>query len=300
MVLPASAEDAFRAATFNLENYLIAPIGTRPAKSPESRVAVRNSIGSLNADIVALQEIGGLAALETLRSDLAAAGHRYPYAELAAGHDPHIAVALLSRFPLVARRSHTNESFLLFGKRFHVSRGFLEVDLEPRPGYRLTVLCAHLKSRRVSPEADESSIREQEAILLRGKIDRILAANPKANLLVMGDLNDHKDSKPIRTILGRGNTAMIDTRPTERSSMTGDPRRTLRQPAWTHFYAKEDSYSRVDYILISRGLYHEWIQSKSWIPADPDWGLASDHRPVTALFSTNDRGPGSSPTSLRP
>src|SRR4051812_16554525 len=49
--------ESFRVATYNLENYLEAPAGTRPVKSPEGKAKIRESLRALNAEVVALQEI---------------------------------------------------------------------------------------------------------------------------------------------------------------------------------------------------------------------------------------------------
>ncbi len=58
-----------------------------------------------------------------------ARGLDLPYKEHVAGFDTNIHVAILSRFPFTACRSHTNEDFLLGGRRFRISRGFGEVDV---------------------------------------------------------------------------------------------------------------------------------------------------------------------------
>ncbi len=54
---------------------------------------------------------------------------------------------------------------------------------------------------------------------------------------------------------------------------------------WTDYYAKEDSYSRVDYILLGRGMREHWRKEETYILTLPNWGLASDHRPLVAAFS---------------
>lgn len=285
------ATDLFRIATYNVENYLLQPAEGRAIKPPESRAKVRDHLLAIKADVVALQEVGGAAALQDIRRHLASAGLDYPHSEIAFGWDTNIQVAVLSRFPITARRPHTNDSYLLQGRRFHVSRGFLEVDIQVNPQYSFTLFTTHLKSRRVVAVGDEAEMREQEAILLREKIDARLNANRDVNLVLLGDLNDVRDSKSTRAVLGRGRNALMDTRPAERN---GDnlpnpiPRYDPRNITWTHFYGKEDTYSRIDYILVSQAMAREWLKDETYVFTAANWGVASDHRPVTAAFRAQD------------
>jgi endonuclease/exonuclease/phosphatase family metal-dependent hydrolase len=286
------AADLFRIATYNVENYLLQSNDTRGIKAIESRAKVRDHLLAIKADVVALQEIGGLAALHDIRKGLSSAGLDYGHSEIVFGWDTNIQVGVLSRFPITARRPHTNDSYLLQGRRLHVSRGFLEVDIQVNPEYSFTLLTTHLKSRRVVGVADEAEMREQEAILLREKIDARLNGNRDVNLVLLGDLNDVRDSKSTRAVFGRGRNALIDTRPAERN---GDnlpnpiPRYDPRNITWTHFYGKEDTYSRIDYILVSPAMAREWVEEETYIFTTANWGLASDHRPVVAAFYTADR-----------
>jgi endonuclease/exonuclease/phosphatase family metal-dependent hydrolase len=284
--------NSFRLATYNLENYLLTPVGSRPAKSAQSRAQIRSNLLALKTDVLALQEVGGAQALTTLRASLRAGGLDYPYWERITGFDTNIQVAVLSRFPIVARRPHTNDAFLLMGRRFRVSRGFLEVDIQVRPSYRFTLITTHLKSRRPVGYADEAELREQEAIQLREKIEQRLEENPQVNLVLLGDLNDLKNSRTLRLLIGRGRRALVDTRPAERN---GDdqpnphPRHDPRHIAWTHYYGAEDTYSRIDYILLSPGLAREWLPQETFVQTVPNWGVASDHRAVTAAFISRDQ-----------
>jgi len=278
-------------ATYNLENYVDAA-GSRPVKPAAAKAKIRESIRALRPDVLALQEIGSTNALLELREALKREGLDFPHWEHVAGFDTNIYVAVLSRFPIVARRPHSRESFLLHGRRFRVSRGFAEVDIQAVPKYAFTLITAHLKSRRPIAEADEAEMREQEALILREIIDARLRANPDANLVVLGPLNDVKDSRSTRIILGRGRNALIDTRPAERN---GDnqpatvPGYAPRNITWTHFYGKEDTYSRIDYILLSRGMAREWNTNGTYVLALPNWGAASDHRPIVASFVAEER-----------
>ncbi|WCJ60541.1 endonuclease/exonuclease/phosphatase family protein [Fontisphaera persica] len=286
--------EKIRIAEYNLENYLDQPAGNRPAKSAEARAKIRQSIRSLKPDVLALMEMGSTNALLELRDSLQAEGLSLPHWEWVRGWDTNIHVALLSRLPIVARRPHTNLTYLLYGRRFHVSRGFLEVDLRATNGYQFTLLAVHLKSRRPIPEGDEAEMREQEARLLREIITERLAANPSLNLVVLGDFNDTKDTRSVRTIMGRANArnGLVDTRPAERNGDSLPPlnaRQDARRITWTHYYGVEDSYSRIDYILLSKGMAAEWIPEETYVLALPNWGQASDHRPIVATIYAEDR-----------
>jgi endonuclease/exonuclease/phosphatase family metal-dependent hydrolase len=286
----AFAAETFTVATYNVENYLDAASGTRSAKPVEARAAVRSQIRALGADVLALQEMGNTNALLELRSALKVEGLDYPHWEHVAGYDTNIYVAVLSRFPIVARRPHTNEGYLLGGRRLRVSRGFAEVDIQVSPQYTFTLLTAHLKSRRPVGVADETEMREEEAQLLRAKVDARLKANPNVNLVVLGDFNDVKDAKSTRKIIGRGSKAgLVDTRPAEAAGAVAAAAKDARTVTWTYYYAKEDTYARIDYLLLSHGMAREWDAGGTRVLATPNWGEASDHRPVVARFWAENR-----------
>ena len=117
--------ETFRIAAYNVENYLDQPTETRRfAKSDEAKAKIRESIHALKPDVIAFEEMGSTNALLELRASLKAEGMDFPYWEHVNGFDTNIHVAVLSKFPITARRPHTNENFLLDGRRFSVSRGF--------------------------------------------------------------------------------------------------------------------------------------------------------------------------------
>lgn len=281
--------ETFRVATFNVENYLDTPSGNRPAKSPEARAKVRESILAIKPDVLALEEIGSTNVLLKLQAGLKEGGLDLPYWDEVAGHDTNIHISVLSRFPIVARRPHTNDNFLLDGHRLEVSRGFAELDIQVNGKYAFTLIAAHLKSRLASGIADEEEWRYEEAVALRRLIDVRLDADPDRKLVVLGDFNDLKDSKPMRVIMGRGKGRLFDTRPAERHGDGGGKGRDGRTITWTEYYAKEDLYSRIDYILLSRAMKGDWIAAETYVLNLPDWGIASDHRPLVAGFTTEIR-----------
>lgn len=285
--------ETIRIATYNVENYIDQPTESRThPKSSEAKAKIRESIRVIKPDVIALQEMGSLSALQELRGSLKAEGLDFPYWEHVTGFDTNIHLAIISRFPISARRPHTNETFLLSGRRFRVSRGFAEVEIKARPNYSFTLITAHLKSKRPVANADQADQRLEEAKILRRIVNARLAADPKANLIVLGDLNDTKNSPTLRTLIGRGKQKLFDIRPAERNgdrAPNSNPDWEPRRVTWTHHFGKEDTYSRIDYILLSPGMTREWIEKETYVATVPDWGLGSDHRPLVAAFETADQ-----------
>jgi len=284
LTAPALAE-SFRVAAYNVENYVDQVTDSRKTiKSPEAKAKVRENILAMKPDVIALEEVGGLSALLELRAALKKDGLDLPHYELVTGFDTNIHVAVLSRFPIIARRPHTNDNFLLSGRRFRVSRGFSDVDIKVNDRYEFTLIGAHLKSRRPVPQEDEAELRHEEAKILRAIVDRKLAANPKANVVVLGDFNDTYNTKAIKEIVGRGNDKLVDTQP-----IPTNPHYSPRNIAWTHYYGVEDTYSRIDYLMLSPGMAREWIKEQTYIPTIPNWGIGSDHRPLLATFEAENK-----------
>lgn len=289
----SSRAETFRVATYNIENYLDHTAGTRGPKSAEAKAKVRESIHALKPDVICFQEMGSASALRELQHSLKSEGLDLPHWEHVIGYDTNIHVALLSKFPIVTRRPHTNDNFLLSGRRYRVSRGILDVDIKVNDRYTFTVIGAHLKSKRPVPDGDEAEMRFEEARILREKVDARLAAHPDANIVVLGDFNDTYNTRGTRAIVGRGRSALVDTRPAEPNGDNqphpNNPRWNPRNIAWTHHYGVEDTYSRIDYLMLSPGMAREWVTNQTYVVTVPNWGIGSDHRPLVATFAAENR-----------
>ena len=281
----------FRIATYNVENYLDQPTASRhEIKSAEAKAKVRETIRAMNPDVLALEEMGTTNALLELRAALKADGQNFPFWEHVQSFDDSIHIAVLSKFPIVAQHPHTNELFLLDGKSFQVKRGFAEVEIQAATNYTFTLLAAHLKSKLITPDADADEQRLSEAKILRSIVDERLAKNPDAKIIVLGDFNDEKTSAALKEIIGRGKTKLFDTRPAERNgdnSIADNFYHEPRNSAWTYFYGKNDTYARIDYMLLSSALKQNWLANETYIPTIPNWGRGSDHRPIVAAFTTD-------------
>lgn len=290
LLLRLDGAETVTLVTYNLQNYLLEPVPSRAAKPVDRRDRVIEVLEPLKPDVLVVQEIGGAGALEDLGARLAGVGIPLPHREIVWGSDPVIAVAVLSRFPFVSRRSHSNDTILAEGRLLRTSRGMVEVEIEGPDRFRFTLLATHLKSKRETGTPSEASIRESEARVLRQHVDTLLRRDPEARIVVAGDLNDHQDSRALRFLRSRGPKALFDLRPKERGGIDpADNSDPSDAATWTHHYAKEDSYGRFDYILVSPALRPFWRPESSYVPALPGWSQASDHRPVVATFGTRSR-----------
>lgn len=273
-------------ASYNVRNYLKMDrwVDGRlvPEQSkPESEIAaVLRVLKAVRPDILGIVEMGGEDLFRDFQDRLKSAGLDYPHGEWVKGADAERHVCLLSRFPIVARNSRGNVPFELDGKVERIQRGILDVTVEINPAYRLRLIGAHLKSRREVAEFDQAWLRAKEAWHLRDHINRILAEEPRANLALFGDFNDTKNEYPVRELIGWRGTPnyLADVQLADR-----------RGERWTHYWKTADEYSRIDYILVSRGLAPEIVPARCGINDSPGWDLASDHRAIFVAISPREK-----------
>lgn len=266
-------------ATYNVANYNLCDrqvegIYRREYPKPEvEKDALRQVITTLNTDVLALQEIGGPRFVTELQRDLRRAGTDYPYAVVLEAADEVRRVAVLSRWPFAAVNRHTDLDFKYFESRETVKRGMLEVRFATAAG-EVTLFVVHLKSRLTEREDDPAAAqrRGREATAAR---DRILEQFPdpaNARFLILGDFNEGPLGRPLRAFSHRGELEIAH--PVVATDSRGE--------TWTHFYRRNDEYSRVDYILVSPGLASGLSEGR--IDDGPGVGEASDHRPVVVTL----------------
>jgi endonuclease/exonuclease/phosphatase family metal-dependent hydrolase len=183
-------------------------------------------------------------------------------------------VAVLSKLPFKAVKRHAAVATTYQGKRDVVKRGVLEVIFATDQG-DVSVFVVHLKSKHTErPDDPESGLqRAAEAEAVR---DLVLARFPdpaRAKFVICGDWNDTRSTRPVRALQKRGDTSLGELLAAADS----------HGEVWTHYYQKEDSYSRIDYILVSPALAPLVAadgRAKIWDSAGAADG--SDHRAVYA------------------
>jgi endonuclease/exonuclease/phosphatase family metal-dependent hydrolase len=142
------------------------------------RTKLRNTaqvIHDIGADIIGLQEIESETALKDLKTEINRQGLYYPHYAFARSKNTTVAVALLSRYPIISALSRPVGSSREF-------RDILEVkiDLNGKP---LRVFVNHWKSKS-GPE----SMRVQCAKVLKKRLEELDENEP---YILIGDFNSH-------------------------------------------------------------------------------------------------------------
>jgi endonuclease/exonuclease/phosphatase family metal-dependent hydrolase len=272
----ATAPGEFSVMSYNLCRYSLADRdGDGQKNDPKPSVehdAVIELIAAAQPDILAVQEIGSPSVFEEFRYALRNAGLDYEHAEYLQRGQSELNLAVLSRFPIISRQPHTDDTYSIGDAEIPVLRGFLDIEIQVNPNYKFRLMDAHLKSK-VFHTLGQTEMRRNEARLLNNHIRKILKESPGENLLVLGDFNDTYRSAPLREITGNKHEYLQDLRPGDE---TGN--------VWTHFSPDIDQYDRIDYTLVSRGMKPEVVAEKTRVLSDPRTYKASDHRPLIIVF----------------
>lgn len=283
------ADGEFSVMTFNLDRYVLpAPEGlddaAPAAPPPTSADAIVRAIRQASPDVLAVQGMGPPDAWADFRFRLRQAGLEYRFEEyLSLNDDQELRLAVLSRHPIVSRSPRIQDRYTIGPGQFPVLRGFIELDIEPNPGYRFRLFVAHLKSKRFH-EYGQAEMRRNEARLLANHIRASLQENPAINLLVAGDFNDEPGSRALREVLFyQGQPLLFDLRPADPD---GD--------AWTR-RADADRHLRTSFLLVNGGMLNEVLPDKTRILQVPGLRNATAHRPLIATFVAREQGPESAP-----
>ncbi|GAO35411.1 endonuclease/exonuclease/phosphatase [Sulfuricella sp. T08] len=246
-----------RLATFNVENLFARyrfKDGIQPTEDDgfsindlafriqdeASKKITAKAIRAVNADVICLQEVESLPVLDRFNS-FYLGGMKYAYRAVIDSFDPRqIDVAVLSRHPIAALRSHREERSK-GGAAFLFSRDCLEVDVLVG-GTMLTLYLNHFKSMMEGRDATRAR-RQEQAERVASIIDsRWKKSAYKGNFVVLGDFNDYPEGKTSLT-------ALLDHK-----GLNNVLTRLPETERWTHYYSGGNSYSQLDYLLLSAGL----------------------------------------------
>jgi endonuclease/exonuclease/phosphatase family metal-dependent hydrolase len=264
-----TATAAFRFVSYNLKNWLTS--SQNPEKSNESKKAIVEILLDSDADIIGLSEIGSEADVLEIQKLLKESGKDLPHFYHTGGTDPIRHLAILSRFPII---STAQPDITIKETEHSMLRGILDVSIQIHD-QTIRFIGIHLKSKRIVPDYDQEEIRIHEAEHVRKYIDSIFLKHPETHLIAYGDFNDHIESLSTKTILGNYRSQNY-LAPVHISDQNGDH--------WTHYFSSQESYSRIDFITVSKSLKPHINQKQSRIIATQNWQQASDHRAIMVSF----------------
>ncbi|MEM7228275.1 MAG: endonuclease/exonuclease/phosphatase family protein [Planctomycetota bacterium] len=263
-----------------------------------------DAIRAMDADILALQEIESLQAIEWFRDTyLTDMGYDH-VASIDVGYKRGVENSVLSRFPITNTKVWLDESLddvqrigpgwdevpedSQQGLEFR--RSPLMVDVAIRDDYTLTVFCVHHKSGGLRT----MWWREAEALQIMEYINDIEEQDPARNIVVMGDFNSAPWDKSIRVYTQAG---MVDT-----LSHRIIPRWKDADPTEPDLYKTHESGRTLDYILMNSAAHRELVigsphvygtlsppDSYNWRKDPHPEGYASDHYPVIVDIRPEDR-----------
>ena len=276
---PTAGATTFRVMSYNLHNFLLIDRnndGKEDDPKPEDeKQALYTIIAEESPDLLGIVEVGSTKFLTEIQDGLRGKGREYLYSEWIEGTDHSRHIALLSRYPIVARHPHTEESYDANGEKLCVSRGIIEADVRLSPSLTVKVFVAHLKSKRTAPgpfTADQ--MRVEEAKILRKCVNDALATDPHLNLVLMGDFNDTPGSPALQVVLNDTQFPLHNTHPKNAKGYQG-----------TYYYRPTKKFETIDYLLVSNALSARLLPGSARIRDDKLAWTASDHFPVMADFN---------------
>jgi endonuclease/exonuclease/phosphatase family metal-dependent hydrolase len=265
-----------RLATFNVENLFTRfrfAHGINPGAAAEhgftsedlrhriaqadAKVLTAKLISLLDADVVALQEVEGMATLKRFRDLYLGGRQNYPYLLAIDGNDERgIDVAVLSRLPLVHARSYQH-LWEPTAQKPLFSRDCLEVDVTcPRLGV-VTLFINHFKSMRDDGQDGGRErtrpLRQSQCRMVMDIVRARFGATPGDHQwAILGDFNDYLASD------AQGPSGIDEL--VHWSEACNVAQRLPEAERWTHFWrglserGLPASYQQLDYLLLSRKL----------------------------------------------
>ncbi|HET9594945.1 MAG TPA: endonuclease/exonuclease/phosphatase family protein [Anaeromyxobacteraceae bacterium] len=262
---PSDGARVVRLATWNVHDLFdevdrAAPPGAQDLVPTHAEVEAKLArvgavVGTLDADVVALQEVENLDLLRRLaQGPLAGLGYD---AFLVEGGDPRgIDVGVLSRVPVLRWVSHLGDRAADGAPLF--ARDLAEVHLGVGRA-EVVLVAAHLVSR-LDPSKDGR--RREQAARARAVVDALAGSPARPLVVLMGDLNDLADGWPLAPLLADRGLADLGA--------------TLGPAGWT--WAGGGRRERIDYALVPRA--QASTVASVQVVAGTEVEAASDHRPL--------------------
>ena len=264
---------AFRIATFNLKDFFLPRNDAERSVAPGKLVNIEANLRRANADVVALQEVGEEQQLARLAAAVSDLGYAAPIAGTTDKRG--IRCAILSRLPVLWSQIHTQKVLPFprfqdgdpdpFGDHIPLRRGIVHVRVEGPGVGEIDIITTHFKSNLpvsmrkkdgreiqdvTTRDRGESAVRSlvqraAEALFIRSLVDDIMKTSPDHAVCVLGDLNDHLDSLPVRILRGMGAPS--------HDALRAVGNLLASEQRYSTFHGNEKSL--IDHILVSERLF---------------------------------------------
>ncbi len=246
--------------------------------------ALRSVSGGRGPDVLGLCEVENRAVVEALAAELAIDGRRYRVVHRDSPDERGIDCALVYDAAILD----------LAGEQFHAvavqpTRDILEAELKAG-GDTLHVFMNHWPSQQ-HPEAD----RIAAARVLRGRLDAILAADPAADVVCLGDLNEEPDAPAVS-----GELRAVGTRPGAADGRLFNSTFAIHETPGQGTFVFNNQWNLIDHVILSRGLIAgtglRWKEGSTkvvraaFLLVDPPGAAIERPRPTRSGGSFDDGG----------
>lgn len=220
------------------------------AKDEGDTETIAGRVMSMDADVLAVQEVENVEALRTFNSERL--NGLYPHVILVEGNDPRlIDVGILSKFPVGQVVSHQTSPDPVRPLRRIFGRDLLRVDiLTPSRNRRLlTVYNTHMKSNFIdrrdhpTPEMQAAqAVRNNERRARQAEVTKEIIEDetrPNSKYVFLGDMNDDPDSPHMAPVVDSSLklvdalSAVTETRESKTEDLGPQP-----NARWTSRYKK--------------------------------------------------------------
>ena len=117
--------------------------------------------------------------------------------------------------------------------------------------YELHIFLNHWPSRHSNDKTLSEGNRIKAATVLKTKCDAIFKKNPDANIIIMGDFNDHPNDKSIVETLGAKGISAANNK-TQLINITAELDSTKGGS-----YRYQGKWERIDQVIVSRAMVHK-------------------------------------------
>ncbi|MEO8377449.1 MAG: endonuclease/exonuclease/phosphatase family protein [Candidatus Sumerlaeota bacterium] len=227
-------------------------------------------------DVLVVSEVEGDRAMK-LYLDSYLPGNKYQYYACVPAKEWYQNVVVASKFPIGEITSFREmEIYNEASKqsRNDVNSRLMAVEIKPSESYNFTVYALHLKA---GGDPEDYLWRERQADLLKTDMDQRMKDHPKANIIVMGDLNYSPTDPEYPYFMSNGETKLLDV---------------FEKDGFPPTHPSTGPRRDIDHIFLNDNMMNEVVPGSEAV-AQPlcmdEMASITDHLPVVVSITPNDK-----------